>query len=145
MGMGRSSSRIATRRIANYNGDELDQLIEATGLIPNRNYSEPTITSSSSSTNITNDEDIISIINAVATSETANSTTIDIDMSSGSSSSCSFTNNGLKPPNAKKKRLQNSKSGASLTSMVSLAATATAQDSNVNNLIQAQAQKANFY
>ncbi len=40
MGMGRSSSRIATRRIANYNGDiELDQLIEATGMIPNHHRS----------------------------------------------------------------------------------------------------------
>ncbi len=40
MGMGRSSSRIATRRIANYNADiELDQLIEATGMIPNHHRS----------------------------------------------------------------------------------------------------------
>ena len=40
MGMGRSSSRIATRRIANYNGDiELDQLIQATGMIPNHHRS----------------------------------------------------------------------------------------------------------
>jgi hypothetical protein len=92
MGMGRSSSRIATRRIANYNDDEFDQLIEATGLIPNSRYvessntnnttsalninSQSSTSSSTSSSSVNNnsntnnnntDDHLMSIINAVAT------------------------------------------------------------------------------
>lgn len=54
MGMGRSSSRIATRRIANYNGDvELDQLIEATGMIPNHHRSASSANANNTSSNTT--------------------------------------------------------------------------------------------
>ena len=52
MGMGRSSSRIATRRIASYNGDELDQLIEATGIIYPKS-SDSTLHSSLSTSSLT--------------------------------------------------------------------------------------------
>ncbi len=65
MGMGRNSSRVASRRIANYNGDELDQLIESTGMLPNHqrfftnnnnnNNSNNSSSSSSSSNNTNND------------------------------------------------------------------------------------------
>ena len=113
MGMGRSSSRIATRRIANYNGDELDQLIEATGMIPNHHRSNDSYSSSK-----TNDNDLISIINSVATASSlplnseqmhassSCSSVVDVDVSSNSSS-CSTTNNSnLKPRAAKKRKAQ---------------------------------------
>lgn len=107
MGMGRSSSRIATRRIANYNGgDDLDQLIESTGLIPNPAYQK-------SATNQQQDDDLMSIINAVATANSeginpssSSSSLIDIEVSSSSSSSVSNNQASLRPPSAKKKRLQ---------------------------------------
>ena len=89
MGMGRSSSRIATRRIANYNDtanyNELDQLIEATGLIPNHHHHSNNNTNNNRSndsyqTNVitakTNDNDLISIINSVATATMPNSEAI---------------------------------------------------------------------
>lgn len=112
MGMGRNSSRIATRRIANYNGDELDQLIEATGLIPNPRYeqtSHPATSKANSSSVITTsqEDDLMSIINAVATANesinasSSSSSLIDIELSS-SSSSCSNNYSSLKPPTAKK-------------------------------------------
>lgn len=108
MGMGRSSSRIATRRIANYNGgDDLDQLIEATGLIPNPAYQK-------SAANQQQEDDLMSIINAVATANSeginpssSSSSLIDIEVSSSSSSSLSNNNQAnLRPPSAKKKRIQ---------------------------------------
>ena len=108
MGMGRSSSRIATRRIANYNGgDDLDQLIEAAGLIPNPAYQKSTA-------NQQQDDELMSIINAVATANSegvnpssSSSSLIDIEVSSSSSSSLSNNNQAnLRPPSAKKKRLQ---------------------------------------
>lgn len=51
MGMGRNSSRIATRRIANYAGDDLDQLIESTGYI--QNYSTNSYSNGNSNKNQT--------------------------------------------------------------------------------------------
>ena len=115
MGMGRNSSRIATRRIANYNGDELDQLIETTGLLPNRYVEHPKTVPSA---NTTHNDDLASIINAVATASTASARINDGTQFSSSnnsdvdfSSSSSFATN-LKPPTAKKKRLQNNKSNS---------------------------------
>ncbi|CAF0865467.1 unnamed protein product [Brachionus calyciflorus] len=107
MGMGRNSSRIATRRIANYNGgDELDQLIEAHGLLPNPSYNK-------TSTNQTRDDDLMSIINAVATANSeainassSSSSLIDIELSSSSSSSVSNNYSSIKTHSAKKKRIQ---------------------------------------
>ena len=95
MGMGRNSSRIATRRIANYAGDDLDQLIESTGYIQNysSNYSSSKAQSASTNSNSNNtsstienqktetetkpnstsqstgSNDITSIINSVATNK----------------------------------------------------------------------------
>jgi hypothetical protein len=142
MGMGRNSSRIATRRIANYNGDELDQLIEQTGLLPNRYVEQPRASSVSNvnynsnnnnnnnnnNTATTNNDDLMSIINAVATANTKpendNSTFnfLSINNSSSDSNFSSYSNsfsgsNSLKPPNAKKKRIQNSKSLNSSSNM----------------------------
>lgn len=116
MGMGRSSSRIATRRIANYNGgDDLDQLIEATGLIPNPAYHK-------SASNQHQEDDLMSIINAVATANSeginpssSSSSLIDIEVSSSSSSSVTNTQPNLRPPSAKKKRLQPKLSKSNLT------------------------------
>ena len=128
MGMGRNSSRIATRRIANYNGDELDQLIEQTGLLPNRYVDQPrsssinvNANSNANTTTVTNNDDLMSIINAVATANTQPENEIStynflsINNSSSDSNFSSYSNsfsssNGLKPPNAKKKRIQNAKS-----------------------------------
>lgn len=113
-----NSSRIATRRIANYAGDELDQLIESTGYISNYSSSsnggsssknnatsdntgsKHTLGSLSDSNNITesskktNSDGLMSIINAVAT---ATNTMNDTTKSIGSS----FVTN-LRPPSAKK-------------------------------------------
>ena len=112
MGMGRNSSRIATRRIANYNGDELDQLIEQTGLISSNRLPEHSKASSVSNNSNANSDDLMSIINSVATannhSSTEHSSSLDSNFSSYSNS-FSSNNDSLKPPNAKKKRVQNAK------------------------------------
>jgi hypothetical protein len=113
MGMGRHSSRVATRRIANYNGDELDQLIEATGYITKASSSlTNSVVSNSKVNNVTQDNDLMSIINAVATNlpQNVNSNQYGIvEMSSGSTS-C------LKLPVAKKKRTQKSASSMAVNS-----------------------------
>jgi len=165
MGMGRSSSRIATRRIANYNDtanyNELDQLIEATGLIPNHHHNHHSNnnnnnnnrTNDSYQTNVitakTNDNDLISIINSVATATMPNSeainptssccsSVVDIDVSSNSSS-CSINNNNnnnnssIKQRAAKKRKTQKN-----LTNSLPVAPTGSNNNSiqlstNVNN------------
>lgn len=122
MGMGRSSSRIATRRIANYNDDEFDQLIEATGLIPNSRYVESTNTSntstvlnvnsqsstsssSSSSSSVNNnnnnntDDHLMSIINAVATASNNQDSQIYNNSSSQSLVDIDFSSNSSSSSN----------------------------------------------
>jgi hypothetical protein len=163
MGMGRNSSRIATRRIANYNGDELDQLIEATGLISNR-YVENTKTlslpnASSSApppTNTTRSDDLMSIINAVATAttlpqstrttnEVSNNSFVDNNEFSSCSSSSSYAATNvanLKPPSAKKKRVQNAKSSSSISS--SSSKTISQVQENSVNLLQNSQSTSNY-
>ena len=120
MGMGRNSSRVASRRIANYNGDDLDQLIESTGMIPNpkyyieqaaamAQYSSNNTTSSKeeaqvSSSNVktsgngnNNSSSTNSTTNASSNNEaihvsSSSSSLIEVDVSS-SSSACSLINN----------------------------------------------------
>lgn len=116
MGMGRNSSRIATRRIANGGGSgfgamtdyELDQLIESTGMIPNPRYFEqfnkpapppaaptpaPAPAAAPAAPHSSSESDLISIINAVATDannihpSSSCSSLIEIDVSSSSSGS----------------------------------------------------------
>ena len=103
MGMGRNSSRIATRRIANYNGDELDQLIEATGYVTSSRSSAAVAASKIPA--LTHDDELMSIINAVASNLPPNNSLL--------------ATGNLKPPTAKKKRIQKSTS-----SLVSANATA---------------------
>jgi len=127
MGMGRNSSRIATRRIANYNDDEFDQLIEATGLIPNSRYVEPTnasntstalnvnsqsstSSSSSSSSSVNNnnninintnntDDHLMSIINAVATASSNQDSQVYNNSSSQSVVDIDFSSNSSSSSN----------------------------------------------
>lgn len=95
--MGRSSSRIATRRIANYNGDELDQLIEATGIIYPKAAEPPALHASLSTSSLT--------------SSTSSTTASSLYVTSSSSSSSSTTmlnsyDQYFKQPASKKRRLQ---------------------------------------
>ncbi len=128
--MGRNSSRIATRRIANYAGDDLDQLIEATGYIPNYSstyagakslasvaeigqagakldYNQLAL---STETTLAKTDDLISIINSVATA------------------SNEYSN--AKAPSAKKLKTKKVPSGPS---PVPLFETNSASNSNANN------------
>lgn len=164
--MGRSSSRIATRRIANYNDtanyNELDQLIEATGLIPNHHHHSNNNTNNNNNnrsndsyqTNVitakTNDNDLISIINSVATATMPNSeainptssccsSVVDIDVSSNSSS-CSINNNNNNSNNSsiKQRAAKKRKTQKNLTNLLPVAPTGSNNNSiqlstNVNN------------
>lgn len=107
MGMGRSSSRAASRRIANYSGDDylVDHLIESSGLLPNhqryfasnsgtssgnasRISPELANNSSSSSNNHNSNSESSSV--AVSASNAANTTTANPDAIRVSSSSSSL-------------------------------------------------------
>ena len=77
--------------------------------------------SNANTTTVTNNDDLMYIINAVATANTQPENEIStynflsINNSSSDSNFSSYSNsfsssNGLKPPNAKKKRIQNAKS-----------------------------------
>ncbi len=116
MGMGRNSSRIATRRIANYAGDELDQLIEASGYIPNY---------SSNNNNTKNNSNVVDqkIINESGTSQTkleysqllmnTDSKTDDLISIINSVATASNEKNNSKGPTAKKQRTKKIPSGPS--------------------------------